>query len=117
MNRPRAGTLLRNGVIQRVVLRVMAHQRWANAYVANVPGPPVPLYLAGAPLLEVFPVVPLTGNITVGVGALSYAGQFNLTAVADRDACPDIDVFARGVRDALQALAAPTRMTPLASGA
>jgi WS/DGAT/MGAT family acyltransferase len=116
-NRPRAGTLLRNGVIQRLFLRVMAHQRWANAYVANVPGPTVPLYLAGAPLLEVFPVVPITGNITLGVGALSYAGQFNLTAVADRDACPDVDVFAQGVRDALHALAAPALVTSLASGA
>jgi WS/DGAT/MGAT family acyltransferase len=116
-NRPRAGTLLRNGVIQRLFLRVMAHQRWANAYVANVPGPPVPLYFAGAPLLEVFPVVPLTGNITLGVGALSYAGQFNITAVADRDACPDVDVFAQGVRDALHELAAPALVTPLASGA
>jgi diacylglycerol O-acyltransferase len=109
--------LLRNGAIQLLVLRVMAHQRWANAYVANVPGPPVPLYLAGAPLLEVFPVVPLTGNITLGVGALSYAGQFNITAVADRDACPDVDVFAQGVRDALHELAAPALVTPLASGA
>jgi WS/DGAT/MGAT family acyltransferase len=116
-NRPRAGTLLRNGVIQRLFLRVMAHQRWANAYVANVPGPPVPLYLAGAPLLEVFPVVPLTGNITLGVGALSYAGQFNITAVADRDACPDVDVFAQGVRDALHELAARVLVTPLAAGA
>jgi diacylglycerol O-acyltransferase len=102
--RPRAGTLLRNGVIQRVLLHVLAHQPWVNTYVANVPGPPMPLYLAGAPLLEVFPVVPLMGNVTLGVGALSYAGQFNITAVADRDACPDVDVFARGVRDALQAL-------------
>jgi hypothetical protein len=26
--------------------------------------------------------------VTLGVGGLSYAGQFNITAVADRDACP-----------------------------
>ena len=32
------------------------------------------------------------------------AGQFNLTAVADRDACPDVDVFAESVRAALQSL-------------
>jgi hypothetical protein len=31
----------------------------------------VPLYFAGTPLLEVFPVVPLVGNLTLGVGALS----------------------------------------------
>jgi len=37
--------------------------------------------LAGAPLLEVFPIVPILGNLTLGVGV--YAGQFNITAVAD----------------------------------
>jgi diacylglycerol O-acyltransferase / wax synthase len=104
LNRPAGGTLFRNGLMQRAFLRVLARQRWANAYVANVPGPPTPLYLAGAPLLELFPLVPLTGNLTLGVGALSYAGQFNLTAVADRDHCPDVDVFADGVRAALQSL-------------
>ncbi|HEY3007504.1 MAG TPA: wax ester/triacylglycerol synthase family O-acyltransferase [Micromonosporaceae bacterium] len=104
--RPPAGTLLRNRVAQRVFLRLMARQRWANVYVANVPGPPVPLYLAGARLLELFPMVPLTGNLTLGVGALSYAGQFNITAVADRDACPDVEIFAEGVRDALRSMAA-----------
>jgi diacylglycerol O-acyltransferase / wax synthase len=104
-HRPAGGTLFRNGLVQRAFLRVLARQRWANAYVANVPGPRVPLYLAGAPLLELFPLVPLTGNLTLGVGALSYAGQFNLTAVADRDTCPDVGVFADGVRAALQSLA------------
>jgi WS/DGAT/MGAT family acyltransferase len=101
IHRPPAGTLLRNGAVQRAFLRLMANQRWANMYIANVPGPPVPLWFAGAPVVEVFPVVPLTGNITLGVGALSYAGQFNITAVADEDACPDVDVFAAGVRSAL----------------
>jgi diacylglycerol O-acyltransferase len=102
--RPAAGTLLRNGLVQRAFLRVMAHQRWANAYIANVPGPPVPLYFAGAPVVEVFPVVPLIGNITIGVGALSYAGQFNITTVADLDECPDVEVFVEGIRNALDSL-------------
>jgi diacylglycerol O-acyltransferase / wax synthase len=64
------------------------------------------LYFAGARLLEVFPVVPIIGNVSLGVGALSYAGQFNITAVADREACPDLAIFAHGVRRSLGALAA-----------
>jgi hypothetical protein len=39
------------------------------------------------------------------VAALSYAGLLNLTAVADRDGCPDVEVFARGVRRALDDVA------------
>jgi diacylglycerol O-acyltransferase len=115
-NRLPAGTLLRNGLIQRAFIHVMAHQRWANVYIANVPGPPVPLYFAKAPVLEVFPMVPLTGNLPLGVGALSYAGQFNITVVADRDACPDVEVFVRGTHDTLQSLAT-SRLIPQALGA
>ena len=110
--RPAGGTLLRNGVIQRAMLRLMKRQRWANVYVANVPGPPTPLRLAESQILELFPVVPLLGNVTVGVGALSYAGQFNITVVADRDSCPDLEVFTQGVRAALQSLAETPLMVP-----
>jgi hypothetical protein len=78
-----------------------------NVYIANVPGPPVPLYLAGAPLLEVFPVVPIMGNVPLGIGALSYAGQFNITVVADRDGCPDAAVFVDGLRASLDELSQP----------
>jgi diacylglycerol O-acyltransferase / wax synthase len=103
-SRPSGGALLRNRMIQRAMLRRMSRQRWANVYVANVPGPSTPLYLAGARVLALFPVVPLLGNITVGVGALSYAGRFAITVVADRDACPDAEVLARGVRAALRSM-------------
>jgi hypothetical protein len=41
-------------------------------------------------------------------GALSYAGQFNIMAVADHLACPDVHVFAASAREELQALAATT---------
>jgi diacylglycerol O-acyltransferase / wax synthase len=40
----------------------------------------------------------------VGIGALSYAGQFNITVVADRDGCPDAAVFTGGLQAALDAL-------------
>ncbi len=103
--RPQGGTLFRNVLIRWAALLAAPHQRVMNTYAANVPGPPVPLYFAGAPVLEVFPVVPLLGNLSVGVGALSYAGQFNLTAVADRELCPDLEVFAEGARRSLKALA------------
>jgi hypothetical protein len=36
---------------------------------------------------------------------LSYTGQLNLTAVGDRDSCPDLDVFAQAVRTTLDDLA------------
>jgi diacylglycerol O-acyltransferase / wax synthase len=104
---PQSGMVFRSIPIQRAFLRLAPYQPAINIYAANVPGPPVPLYFAGAPVLEVFPVVPILGNLTVGVGALSYAGQFNITAVADRDACPDLEVFVRGMRRSLDALARP----------
>jgi diacylglycerol O-acyltransferase / wax synthase len=46
------------------------------------------LYFAGSPVLELFPLVPITANVSIGVGALSYAGQFNITVVADGELCP-----------------------------
>jgi diacylglycerol O-acyltransferase len=105
--RPPAGNLFRSVLLQRAFLRLMPHQRFMNAYVANVPGPPVPLYFAGAPIHELFPLVPITANLSIGVGALSYADQFNITVVADRDLCTDLDVFVDGVKRSFDALAHP----------
>jgi len=92
------------GVVQRLFLAYMARQRRANTFVSNVPGPRERLHLAGMPVLRIFPVVPLAGNVTLGVGALSYAGQLNITAVGDRVQCPDIGLFTDEVRNTLAAL-------------
>jgi diacylglycerol O-acyltransferase / wax synthase len=90
-------------------------QRSVNLVVSNVPGPPMALYLAGAPILELFPMLPPMGNLTLVVAALSYAEQLNLTAVGDRDSCPDVEVFAHGLRGALDDLAR-SLPTPETSG-
>ena len=73
---------------------------------ADVPGPTNPVYVAGARVLEVFPVVNLIGNETLALGALSYAGQLDVMVVADRNTVPDLQVFAAGAGNELRALAA-----------
>jgi hypothetical protein len=103
--RPEVGTgIFRFVVGQHIWYRRFPQQRSVNLVVSNVPGPPMPLYLAGARLLEMFPMMPPMGNLTLVVAALSYAGQLNLTVVADREGCPDIEVFADGVRRTLNEL-------------
>jgi diacylglycerol O-acyltransferase / wax synthase len=109
-HRPSGGTVFRGRMPQRAVLKIMERPR-VNLASADVPGPSTPLYLAGARLLEVFPLLPLMAKTTRGVGALSYAGQFNIMAVADHDTCPDIAVFTAAAQNELQALAAATQAT------
>jgi len=110
-SRPSVGKVPRRGIAARVVLKLMDRQR-VNVESADLPGPPIPLYLAGARLLELFPLLPLIGKVALGVGALSYAGEFNITAVADKDAYPDLETFAAGVRDELRVLVASTVARP-----
>jgi WS/DGAT/MGAT family acyltransferase len=73
------------------------HQPFVNLVVTNVPGPDVPLYVLGARMLEVIPLVPLAGNLSVGVAALSYNGQLTIGILTDPVACPDVEVLAEGV--------------------
>jgi WS/DGAT/MGAT family acyltransferase len=79
--------------LARLALLKMLARRPVNVTTADLPGPPVPVYFAAAPVLEVFPLLPLIATESLGVGALSYAGRFAVTVVADRDAYPDLDVF------------------------
>jgi diacylglycerol O-acyltransferase / wax synthase len=106
------GTLFRGRIARRLMLMAVIRQR-VNVTTASIPGPMVPLYLAGARVLEVFPVLPLIANEPLGVGALSYAGAFTIGVVADRDAFPDIEVFATTVREELEALGVGTTRLPL----
>ena len=104
--RPEAGSgIFRFVAAQRLWYRLFPRQRSVNLVVSNAPGPTAPLYLAGAPLLELFPMMPTMGNLTLVVAVMSYAGQLNLTVAADPNACPDIDVFIQGVSRAVEQLA------------
>jgi WS/DGAT/MGAT family acyltransferase len=109
------GTLVRGRFARRLMLFAVMRQR-VNVTTASIPGPAMPLYLCGARVIEVFPVLPLIANEPLGVGALSYAGQFDIGVVADRDAYPDLDVFVAGAREQLQRLGVPAHTTPTVKG-
>jgi diacylglycerol O-acyltransferase / wax synthase len=98
------GALLFGGpFVRRLMLWAVLRQR-VNATSASIPGPRSPLYLAGSRALDVFPVLPLVANEPLGVGAMSYAGRWNIGVTADREAFPDVDVLVAGMREELRAL-------------
>jgi len=84
--------------------RVVHRQPFFNLIVTNVPGPQFPLYMMGGRLLEAFPIVPLTRNLTVVVGILSYDGTLHFGLWADRDAFTDLEVLAGGIDDSFAEL-------------
>jgi WS/DGAT/MGAT family acyltransferase len=61
-----------------------------NMVVTNVPGPQFPVYLLGAPLREVYPLVPLFRNQALGIALFSYNGGLFWGFNADWDAMPDL---------------------------
>ncbi|SFT97646.1 acyltransferase, WS/DGAT/MGAT [Actinopolyspora lacussalsi subsp. righensis] len=76
--------------------------RLFNVLVTNVPGPQVPLYAAGAPMSEIFPVVPLVKNQSLAVGITSYNGGLFIGLNADRAAMPDVDVLAAMIEESVE---------------
>jgi len=69
-----------------------------------VPGPQTPLYCLGAELQEWYAFAPLGVMQTVSVGILSYCGELNIGLNADRDAFPDVAVFAEAIEKAFVVL-------------
>ena len=85
--------------------RVMSRQRFFNVVVTNVPGPQIPLYLAGKRMIDTFPMVPLAKNQGLGIALLSYAGRINFGLVGDYDLLWDLDDFGDDIQESLGELA------------
>jgi diacylglycerol O-acyltransferase / wax synthase len=86
--------LARTGITRAFIRR----QHMINVLTTDLPGPPVPLYLAGAEVRDPIALPPIAGNVTVSFAALSYAGDLAVSFVADASAWPD----ARQLTDALR---------------
>jgi WS/DGAT/MGAT family acyltransferase len=61
-----------------------------NLVVSNVPGPQIPLYLAGARVLTHYPVSVITDGMGLNITVMSYCGRLDFGIVADREQMRDV---------------------------
>lgn len=80
----------------------------ANLVISNVPGPQVPLFMAGAQMKTFFPVSIIVHSIALNITVQTYCGSVDFGVVACKKAVPDLhkltDAIASGF-DELIALA------------
>lgn len=63
----------------------------ANVVVSNIPGPPVPLYVAGAKVEAIYPLGPVADGSALNITVMSYLDTMYVGLAADRATVPDID--------------------------
>jgi diacylglycerol O-acyltransferase / wax synthase len=77
--------------------RVVSKQIPMNLVITNVPGPPVPLWMYGARVLEAYPYVEVIDREGLTIAVLSYEGVLHVGITADRDVMPDLVKLAGGI--------------------
>ncbi|MGH2686845.1 MAG: WS/DGAT domain-containing protein, partial [Actinomycetota bacterium] len=80
----------------RLVGRLRINQRTrasANVVVSNIPGPPVPLYIAGARVEAIYPLGPVVDGSALNITAMSYDGRMHIGLSADRETVPDLELL------------------------
>jgi hypothetical protein len=78
-----------------------------NLFVSNIPGPQLPLYLAGARVLGLYPasaVTDWTGGLNITL--FSYDGHLDLGLIACREMVPDVWNLVTYLAEALEELVA-----------
>ncbi len=76
----------------------------ANVVISNVPGPQVPLYVAGARMTDYWPLSIVEHGVGLNITVMSYAGQMGFGFTTARCAVPDARELTAALREALAEL-------------
>jgi len=87
--------------------------RITNVAISNVPGSPLPLYLAGAKMLDYLPVSIVIHGVALNITVQSYMGQLCFGLLACRRAVPDVHEITTQMQRAFELL----RELPVPGGA
>jgi diacylglycerol O-acyltransferase / wax synthase len=82
----------------------------ANVVISNVPGPPVPLYMAGAKMMTNYPTSIIVHGMALNITVQSYDQSLDFGLMADSAAMPDVRELADAIAiafDDLRALPRP----------
>ena len=80
--------------VQNVIVKIFGMK--GTAVMTNVPGPQLPLYLAGSEIKDMMFWVPQSGRLGMGVSIISYNGRVYLGVVTDEGLVPDPDEIIKG---------------------
>ena len=87
-----------------------------NMVVTNVPGPQVPLYMAGAQMVKSFGIGPVMDSMGLFQAVTSYCGEVSISITACRDMMPDPSFYAQCLQESfdemLEAASAPQPKRP-----
>jgi WS/DGAT/MGAT family acyltransferase len=75
--------------LQRAAARLMASPRMFSVVVSSIPGPRLPVYLAGCRVRAIHPAVPLAAGHALSVGICTVGGDACFGFYADRAVLPD----------------------------
>jgi WS/DGAT/MGAT family acyltransferase len=103
------------GAAARIYSRFNAaslHSPIFNVTISNVPGPPFPLYTAGARLEHNYPVGPIFDGGGLNMTVMSYLDHLDFGLLACPDVVDDVRVIADGLHTALAELEAAAGIEP-----
>ena len=95
--------------------RLADRLRVANVTISNVPGPQVPMYLAGAKMLGMYPLSIVVHGVALNITVQSYMGQLCFGLITCRRAVPDVIDLGKQLEralDTLRALPVPEAEVP-----
>jgi WS/DGAT/MGAT family acyltransferase len=75
-----------------------------NLVISNVPGPQVPLYMAGARLEANYPISVITDGMGLNITVMSYSGHLDFGIVADREQMRDVWKLIDWLQESLEEL-------------
>ncbi len=95
---------LTSSTLLSLAVRLSARGRPYNLVVTNVPGPQLPLYMLGARMTAIYPMVNLLENQGLGVALFSYSGKLFWGVLGDWDLMPDLALFVAAIRSSIDEL-------------
>ncbi len=75
-----------------------------NVVITNVPGPQVPLYMSGKLMLAHMGMAPIFDGMGLILPIFSYNGVLSISPTTAANIMPDVDLFARYLREAANTL-------------
>jgi diacylglycerol O-acyltransferase len=80
------------------------HNPFFNVVITNVPGPQIPLYLAGHKLVVNMGAAPIFDGMGLIIPICSYNGTISISPTSAVNLMPDLDVFTRYIRESANEL-------------